>query len=254
MADLCPEATAVTRDAFFGGRVTLSQPAKGHRSGTDAVLLAAAVPRGFAGRVFDAGAGVGAVGLGIASASPDASVTLIENDETCVALATANIAANGFGARVTVAACDLLSRDDRRARLTPPADLVVTNPPFHRPDRVRASPDGARRAAHVLADPGGLEAWLLACLACLDDRGTLIVVHHAAALPEMLTVLDRRLGDFTLMPVLPRPDRPATRVLLRGTKGSRAPFQIAPPLVLHEGERFTAEAAALHAGTAGLAW
>lgn len=244
----------VTQDAFFGGRLVLAQPAKGHRSGTDAVLLATAVPRGFAGHVFDAGAGVGAVGLGVALACPAATVTLIENDATCVALAAANVAGSGFEGRVRVAACDLLSRDARRAHLPVKADLVVTNPPFHRSGRVRASPDAARRAAHVMAEGSDLEAWLLACLACLEAKGSLIVVHNAAAVPEMLGTLGQRLGDLTLMAIHPRVGEPAVRVLVRGTRGSRAPFKIAPPLVLHEDAGFTAEAAALHAGMAGLVW
>ncbi|MEM6466501.1 MAG: methyltransferase, partial [Pseudomonadota bacterium] len=31
-------------DAYLGGRVQITQPAKGYRAGTDPVLLAAAVP------------------------------------------------------------------------------------------------------------------------------------------------------------------------------------------------------------------
>ena len=243
-----------TRDAFFGGRLVLTQPVKGHRSGTDAVLLAAAVPRDVAGPVYDAGAGVGAVGLGIALACPAASVTLIETDAVCLALAAANVAANGLAARAAVVACDLLSRDRRRAQLPESADLVVTNPPFHRLDHVQASPDAARRAAHVMAPGTGLEAWLLACLDCLAAKGSLIVIHKAAAVPEMLEVLGGRLGEITLMPIQPRAGQPAIRVLLRGTRGSRAPFRIASPLVLHGDDGFTAEAAALHAGTVGLDW
>ena len=33
----------LTRDAFLGGRVTLLQPRRGYRAGTDPVLLAASV-------------------------------------------------------------------------------------------------------------------------------------------------------------------------------------------------------------------
>ena len=252
MADATP--SLVTEDTFFGGRLKLNQPAKGHRSGTDAVLLTAAVPRDFSGYLRDVGAGVGAVGLGVALTCPAAIVTLIENDPICLELATANVAANDLGARVDVVACDVLSRDARRARLAGQADIVVTNPPFHRTGSVRASPDSSRRAAHVMADDTSLADWLRACLEGLAAKGTLIVVHNAAAVPEMLDVLDGRLGDLTLMAIHPRAGAAAVRVLLRGTKGSRAPFRIAPALVLHEGDAFTAETAALHAGTAGLNW
>jgi hypothetical protein len=52
---------------------------KGHRSGMDAMMLAAAVPGSFAGRLADLGAGAGAAGLAVASrcrrASTSVSVT-----------------------------------------------------------------------------------------------------------------------------------------------------------------------------------
>jgi tRNA1(Val) A37 N6-methylase TrmN6 len=247
-------ASPFTKDAFFGGRLTLRQQAKGHRAGTDAVLLAAAVPRTFQGRVFDAGSGVGSVGLAIASVCPGATVTLIENDPTSVELAAANVADNALQDRVAAVACDLLSREERRARLPLPADLVVTNPPFHRSDRVRVSPDSGRRAAHVLADGASLAGWIEACLDCLGAKGSLIVLHHAAAVPELLDAVAPRLGDLSLMAIHPRSGSPAVRVLLKGTKGRRTPFRIAAPLMLHDGPRFTDHVAALHDGATALDW
>ena len=250
-----PESLAeeVTQNAFFGGRLMLSQPANGHRSGTDAVLLAAAVPRAFAGLLFDIGAGVGAVGLGVALACGGADVTLVENDPLSVDLAGRNISANGLAARARVMACDVLCKAERQA-LTGGADLVVTNPPFYRADRVRAARDPGRPAAHVLPPGTGLDDWLAACLACLAPGGTLIVVHHAAALPETLQALRPRLGDLTLLPIHPRAGETASRVLLRGRRDSRAPFRLASPFILHEGAGFTPLAAALHAGDAALDW
>ena len=44
-----------TLDHFLGGALTLRQPASGHRSGTDAILLAAAVG-GAPDRLIDLGA------------------------------------------------------------------------------------------------------------------------------------------------------------------------------------------------------
>ena len=52
----------VTTDGFLGGRLSLRQPTKGHRAGTDAVLLAAAAPADFSGLALDVGAGIGTAG------------------------------------------------------------------------------------------------------------------------------------------------------------------------------------------------
>ncbi|TIT88992.1 MAG: methyltransferase, partial [Mesorhizobium sp.] len=57
---LAPDTPAHTVDAFHRGRFWLVQPRSGHRAGMDAMMLAAAVPSSFAGRLADFGAGAGA--------------------------------------------------------------------------------------------------------------------------------------------------------------------------------------------------
>ena len=245
---------AITCDAFYGGRLLLRQPARGHRAGTDAVLLAAAVPRAFAGLCVDAGSGVGAAGLGVALACPEARVRLVENDPLSLGLAGANVAANGLCDRVEVSPCDLLDGSDRGQVPRDLAQLVVTNPPFHAADRVRASPDARRRAAHILPPGARLADWVLACLDLLTPGGTLVMIHAAQALPDALAALERRCGAVTLLAIHPRDGLPAGRVLLRGVKGSRAPFTIAPPLVLHDAAGFTPLARRVHRGEEALAW
>ena len=242
---------AFTDDAFFGGRLVLRQPARGHRSGTDAVLLAAAVPRDVAGLVADVGSGVGAAGLGIALACPSVRVRLIEKDPASVEMARHNIAANGLADRAEVVACDLFSKESRQP-MAGQASLVVTNPPFYEAGEVRASPDAGRRAAHVME--ASLTDWLRACLDLLDAKGTLIVVHAPKALPEMIAALTNRTGAMTFLAVYPRAGQPAHRVVIRAMKGSRAPLSIACPLILHDGAAFTAEAERLHRGEATLVW
>jgi tRNA1(Val) A37 N6-methylase TrmN6 len=244
----------ITRDAFYGGRLMLRQPAKGHRSGTDAVLLAAAVPRDFSGLCHDVGAGVGAAGLGVALLCPGARVALIENDPLALTLAGENVAAAGFAGRASVVACDILDRTARQITLPEAADLVVTNPPFYDAERVRSSPDDRRRAAHVMAADATLENWIRACLDRLAPKGTFVLIHAASVLPEIVAGLGKRLGGVTMTSVHAQAGGPARRVLVKGTLGSRAPFVIAPPLVLHRGDGFTEEAERLHRGDAALAW
>ena len=249
------DAPPLTCDAFFGGRLALRQPARGHRGGTDAVLLAAAVPRDCGGLVYDAGAGVGTAGLGIALACPGARVGLIENDPLSARLAAENVVANGLAARVDVHACDLLSAAARRAAgVIGDAALVVTNPPFHEAGSVRASPDPRRAAAH-LSGIGGLEAWIAACLALLGPHGHIVLIHRADALPQLLGALDRRVGAITVLPIQTRIGADARRILVRAIKGSRAPFAIAPALCLQD-ERgaFTPALQAINRGEAALAW
>jgi tRNA1(Val) A37 N6-methylase TrmN6 len=244
-------------DRLLGGRLTLEQPATGHRAGTDAILLAACAPEGFAGQAVDLGSGVGAVGLALAVMEPLARVTLVEIDPATAALARRNVGANGCEGRVDVVEADALAPPaTRRAAglAAGSATLVLTNPPFDTAGRVRASPNAARRTAHVMGE-GDLDRWIRAALDLLAPRGTLLCIHRAAALPALLSALDRRFGAVAARPVLPRRGEAATRVLVRAVKGSRAPFALLAPLELHGPDgRFTPQAEAIHRGTARLRW
>jgi tRNA1(Val) A37 N6-methylase TrmN6 len=254
-------------DAFFGGRLRLRQPARGHRAGTDALLLAAAAPLEFEDLALDVGAGVGAAGLAFAAHRPKARIGLIEIDPATAALARENLALNGMAERGDVFEADALVPMRRRAAglVDARAGLVISNPPFLDPRRTRASPDPDRRRAHVAPaaqDDGAagapyeawLAAWIAACLALARPGGTLILIHRPDALGAMLGALEGRAGAATVLPVYARADAPATRILLRAKKGSRAPLSIAPGLVLHENARFTAAAEAIHRGEAVIPW
>ena len=55
-----PETTA---DSLLSGRLRLHQAARGHRAGSDALMLAALTPPETRGLILDIGASAGAVGL-----------------------------------------------------------------------------------------------------------------------------------------------------------------------------------------------
>ncbi len=246
--------TQTVEDAILGGRLRLRQPARGHRAGTDAVLLAASI--GLAeGVLCDAGAGVGAVGLAAALRAPALRATLIERDPLTASLARANIDLNGLSARVNVVETDLTRASARRdAGLTDGfADLVATNPPWLEPARARVSPNPRRAAAHAHeADGGGLEAWLRAIAALTRPGGRLALIHRADHLAEALSACEGRFGALSVLPIHPRAGEAAHRIILRGVKGSRAPLRILPGLTLHEGAGFSPLAEALHRGEAVL--
>lgn len=69
----------------------------------------------------------------------------------------------------------------------------------------------------------------------------------------MLVALDQRFGAIRILPLHPRAGDPAHRVIVEGTKGSRAPLQLLSGFVLHvEGNGFTPAAEAILKGGAGL--
>jgi tRNA1(Val) A37 N6-methylase TrmN6 len=228
------DSADLSEDAVLGGRLRLRQPRRGHRVGHDAILLAAFCPARAGDRVVELGAGVGAAGLALAARVPGAIVTLIEIDPALAALASENAERNGMAARVRVIALDALApaRTYAAAGVAPQSAMrVLMNPPFNDPARQQSSPDSRRRLAHA-AGRDTLPAWIKTAARLLRPRGTLSLIFRADGLAELLALLGPTFGAVTVQPVHPRSDRPAVRVLVRATRGSRSPLALLPGFAL----------------------
>jgi len=224
----------VTEDGFLGGKLRLRQPKSGHRAGHDAVLLAAATPVQSGDRVADLGSGVGAAGLAVARRVERIELVLVEIDERLAELARSNARANAITAEAIV--LDVTSGAERfaSAGLVPDSvDVVIMNPPFNDAARHRASPDKARQVAHVAAEQT-LEGWIHAARRILKTGGSLAMIWRADGIAEVLAALDRGFGSLAVLPVHADAASPAIRVLVRATKGGRAPARLLAALLLND--------------------
>ena len=221
-------------DAFLGGQLRLRQPARGHRAGHDAILLAAATSAQPGDRVVDFGAGVGTAGLALAWRVPGLALTLLEIDPQLAELARENAAANRIDADVI--AMDIASSAEAFAAaglLPDGADAVLMNPPFNDAARHRASPDVARAVAHV-ATSSTLQAWVHAARRLLRSGGVLTLIWRGDGLAEVLAALQKGFGSLAVLPVHGDPAKPAIRVLVRAVKGGRAPAALYPGINLRD--------------------
>lgn len=245
-----PEAAPsgpLTTDAVLGGRLRLTQPAKGHRVGHDALLLAAAAPAD-ARHLVDLGAGVGSAGLAALLRLPQADALLVEIDPALAALAQGNADTNGLAPRCRVVTGDVCALA-RKGGLTPDAagafDLVLSNPPFNAAHAHQTSPDADRARAHMAA-PETLRDWMTAAYRCLAPGGTLAMILRPEDLAALLSGLDGRFGAAGLLPIHPRPGRPAVRLIVRAIKGRRTAPVMLPSFILADGEgRASAQADAV---------
>jgi len=254
-----PAGAMETPDAFHRGAFWLLQPKTGgHRAGTDAMMLAGAVPSAFAGRLADLGAGAGAAGLAVAARCREARVVLVERspimaDYARRTLAHPRNAALLSRAEVLEADVELPGRAREAAGLRAESfDFAILNPPFNaRADR--ASPDALKREAHVMGD-ALWERWLRTAAAIVRPQGGLALIARPESLAVIFQALTGRFGGAELLAIHPRENAPAIRVVLRATRGSRGKLSLQPPLVLHHGlaHGFSARADAVNNGLASL--
>lgn len=240
----------VTRDAFLGGKVELVQPATGFRAGLDAVLLAAAVP--FESRtvptLLDCGSGVGTVGICAAARCPELKTVLIEREPHFIDLAERNITSNGLADRARVVNVDITAP----GRALSDADIVdnsfshvVANPPFYVTGNGSTSPHALKAAGHEM-EQADLDLWVRFMTRMAKSDGRLVMIQHVAALPAILSALKGRFGGVQVVPIHPRTDAAASRVIVAATKGSRAPLSLLSGFVLHEaGNAYTPTAKAV---------
>ena len=150
------------------------------------------------------------------------------------ALARRNAASNAIAADVIVLDVEASADAFAAAGLSPDSvDVVLMNPPFNDPSRHRVSPDKARGIAHV-ATATTLANWIHAARRVLKSSGVLTLIWRADGIAEVLAALDHGFGSLEILPVHGDVKAPANRILIRATKGGRAPTQIHPALMLND--------------------
>jgi tRNA1(Val) A37 N6-methylase TrmN6 len=229
---MSPEKAATSDDAVLGGRLVLRQPLRGHRVGHDAILLAAATSAQSGDHAVDLGAGVGGAGLALARRIAGVAVTLVDIDPALTALAAGNAQRNGLSDRVRAVCLDVESSaaEFAAAGLAPgSATSVLMNPPFNVAQQ--PSPDQARRLAHAAAATT-LERWLHTAARLVRADGAVTLIWRADGLAEVLAALSKDFGAITVLPVHPKPGAAAIRVLVRASKGNRAPLALLPGFLL----------------------
>ena len=226
----------LTEDRCLGGRLRLWQPRDGYRAGVDPVLLAAAVPAQAGQTVLDLGCGVGAVALCLGTRVPGLILSGVDLLTENVALATRNGTANGI-------AFDCVQGD---VAALPPGlrqrsfDHVVANPPYFR--RAAGPVSATAHRDNAMAGALPLGAWVDSGVKRLLPKGRLTMIVAAARLPEVITAIGDRLGALRVLPITGRAGRAAGRVIVTGSKDSRAPFVLLAPLVLHSGPAHRSDA------------
>ena len=118
---------------------------------------------------------------------------------------------------------------------------VVTNPPFYRDGRGRMN-EQQRIAFH---ESVSIEKWIRFCVKHIRAGGTFTLIHQMDALPEILAAIQKTsLGAIEVFPLVKDLNTPAKRIIIRAKLGSKKPFVLHNPFVLHQedGRSYTQKA------------
>lgn len=214
-----------TLDDFLGGLIKLKQPKIGYRATSDAVLVAAAVPAKQNETVLDVGCASGIVGLCIGARVPNVQMTGVEIQTELAELARQNGVLNSQN--LTVVEADISQKVPELHGIQ--FHHVVTNPPFYTEAPARQSQQVETAYKQVVP----LKKWIDFCLRHLRAKGTFTIIHRTESIPEILSLLNGRLGAIRLMPVWPKQGVKPKRVIIQGVMNSKRPFEIHPGFIMH---------------------
>lgn len=220
-------------DALGNGALRIIQPKCGFRYTLDPLLLAAFAQVNMQERVLDLGTGNGVIPLLLANREPTLQVTGIEIDGPSAARARRSVRLNHLAEQIDIHHSDL--RDLRKTMAAQSYDIIITNPPYRRPQNGRtAKGEGRAIARHELH--GTLDDFLDITHYLLRNGGRFYVVHLAERLPELFTLMcARRIEPKRLRCIHAQPDQAALLVLVEGRRNGRPGLTIEPPLAIRSG-------------------
>ena len=158
------------------------------------------------------------------------TVRLVEMDPTLADLARENAARNQLADRVSVARST--SRRPAGIRAAAIAPERRSRPDESAVQRSGATECLARRGAPPRACRASDDARAtgsIARLRCSAPHGTLTLIWRADGLGDVLAAL-AGFGAITILPIHPKPDAAAIRILVRAVRGGGAPLVLLPPL------------------------
>jgi len=217
-------------EEYLWNGVTMRNPDRRFRLGTDSMVLADFARPGKNARVCDLGCGSGAIGLMLLASHPDISVTGVEIQADSAALAVENAGINKLESRFSVLCGDL-----RQIRTLLPANgfsCVVANPPYYKANSIPPEDQTMAIArTEVCCTPEDLcsaAAWLL------SSGGSFSLVHKPERLTDLMVCLrQNRLEPKRLQFVRHSPSARRSLVLLEAVLDGKPDLTVLEDLILH---------------------
>lgn len=221
-----------THNNILNGRISIIQPKKGFRFGSDLVFLASFVNTFLENKknrnflIADVGSGIGTVSLIIAFRNSNTNILAIDNKKQYLMLAEENIKINGFQDKIKTINNDIFNLDNN---LKNSFDVVVSNPPFYKRENNKSNnklEDSSKRIVN-------LKEWLENSLKLLKDKGIIFLITSTDILDDIINHLSEKAGSFKIFPFWPDSKKPSKRVIIFAKKGGNGPTELMPGLILY---------------------
>ena len=203
------------------------------------------------------GAGAGVAGLAALNLNADLDLLEVEKNPQMVELARRTLLLEKnkvLRTRSKVIEADVTANAASRAKAGLESESVahaIMNPPYN-PITLRAPKDSARAEAFMIGD-GGIDAWFRTAASIIRPGGTLSLIYRTEQLGDILACMQGRFGGLEILPLHSRGDEASKRLIVRGTRGSRAPLALLPGFVIHQDDgSFTDEAEGIFSGASRL--
>jgi tRNA1Val (adenine37-N6)-methyltransferase len=231
---------SLTTDTFFNGKLHITQVASGYRFSIDAIVLAHHTDLHSGDRLLDLGTGCGIIPLILAYRNPGIRVYGIEIQDELADLAASNVSANHMQKRITVLCRDM--RDLKPHMIGGPADVIVCNPPYRKPNSGRLNPHPQRAVARHEIKVSLIDV-LRTARCMLRTAGRFVTVYTAERSAELLSKMHSGgIEPKFLRAIHSHIDAAAKLILVVGIKGAQPGIKIGPPLIIYNADgQYTAE-------------
>lgn len=228
-----------TLDDLRLGGLKIIQARDGYRFSLDPVLLCGFARVSAGDTVVDLGSGSGVIPLLLARQSAAGKIIGIERQPAAAERSRRSVRFNGLDGQISIVQQDL--RQLREVLAAESAQVVVSNPPFRRPDSGRLSPCSERaQARHEVA--GSLADFVAAAAWLLGTGGRFYMVYLAERLAELLELLRQAgLEPKRLRCIHSRIGENARMVLVESRRGGQPGLSVEAPLTIYEGNCYSAE-------------
>ena len=228
-----------TLDDLRLGDLKIIQKRDGYRFSLDPILLCGFASFAGVEAAVDLGTGSGVIPLLLARRSAAIRIVGVELQAGLADRARRSVALNGLAERVEIVEGDLRQVAGQLGAGS--FDLVLSNPPFRQGGSGKIAPEAERAAArHELA--GGLADFLKAAALLLRPGGRCCLIYLADRLTDLLLELRRAgLEPKRLRMVQSRAGEGARLALVEARRGGRPGMVVEAPLLIYEGEGYSAE-------------